>query len=189
MRLSKPLLAASLVASFSSNALAEALSGKWDCLTEKSAGVMSSTDGSRQTAEAITFNEKHKHFVLSISPAPHDKNWCRQTLNHWTPILERDGKFNLDDKPFAGSSSSDPSKMYDMRRNIGPHCFSSLNATIKFFDRDHETHLVSYDYYPNDFEGSPGNWLSFYEGPRSFQAGETIDAGPVVYTGICERLD
>ncbi len=189
MRLSKPLLVASLITSFTSNALADAPSGRWDCIIEKAAGVTIPPRAKDQIPRAINFEERHKHFVLSISAALHDKAFCRQTLAHWMPILERDGKFDPNGAPFAGSTGSDPKKMYDMRRNVGPQCFSSLSATMQFFDRDHPNQLVSYDFWPNEFEGQPGEWLKFYEGRRAFEAGEPLDAGPVVYTGSCVRLE
>jgi hypothetical protein len=86
------------------------------------------------------------------------------------------------------SFGSDMSKFYDLRSNLGPNCFASEEATIKFFDKDQSDRLVSYDFLPDEFVGLPGNWIAIHPN-NEFHAGETLDYGPVVFTGKCERLE
>jgi hypothetical protein len=166
----------------------DAQSGKWLCIIEKAAGVLyASQDAKEPTPRARNFEERHKKFVLTIKPIVRPKEsreFCRSSLSHWMPILSEKGAFDPSDKP---NPSADMSKFYDYRYNIGPHCFASDEATIKFFDRDYANRLVSYDFLPQHFEGLPGNWLAMYG--DNFQAGETLDFGPVVFTGKCEQID
>ena len=102
------------------------------------------------------------------------------------PILSEKGTFDPSDEPNF-NTGGDIKKFYDYRANIGPHCFSSSQATIKFFDRDDASTLVSYDFLPTEFVGLPGQWLKLYA--DKFEVGEPLDLGPVVFTGKCERID
>jgi hypothetical protein len=63
-----------------------------------------------------------------------------------------------------------------------------VEATIKFFDGEGFSNLVSYDNLPNWFVGIPSSWLRLF-GNNKFEAGEPLDAGPVVLTGTCQRID
>jgi len=103
------------------------------------------------------------------------------------PVLFEKGTFGSSDVPHL-DSGGDIKKFEDFRWNIGRNCFASNEATIKFFDRDLPDTLISYDLFPNEFEGLPGQWLALYDN-NTFEAGERIDAGPVVFTGRCEQID
>jgi hypothetical protein len=81
----------------------------------------------------------------------------------------------------------DKGNFWDYRINMGPHCFASNEATLKYFDQTTAETLVNYDLFPEMFEGLPGNWLIMRR--DEFQAGEMLDAGPVVHAGKCERID
>ena len=159
-------------------------SRKWICVLEKAAGVMYANPGAKEaTPGAINFEERHKKFVLTIKPIVRSQNGldlCRASLSHWMPILFEKGTFDPSERPFTGGS--------DYRINIGPHCFASDEATVKFFDRDHASTLVNYNFAPHEFVSGPGAWLELYA-DNTFQAGERLDLGPVVFTGKCERID
>jgi hypothetical protein len=109
---------------------------------------------------------------------------CRSNLEYWMAILAEKGTFDPSDKP----NFSDIKKFRDYRGNIRPFCFASNEATIKFFDRDFPSRLVDYDFLTDRFGGSlPGEWLELRG--NNFEAGELLDAGPVVFAGKCERID
>ena len=177
------MFASASCAGYAQNAAAsnDVKSRKWICVLEKAAGVMH-PGTKEETPGAINFEERHKKFVLTIKPIVRSQTYrdiCRASLSHWMPILFEKGTFDPSERPFTGGS--------DYRHNIGPHCFASDEATIKFFDRAYANTLVSYDFLPTEFEGLPGNWLKLYA--DKFEAGESLDLGPVVFTGKCERID
>jgi hypothetical protein len=163
-------------------------SQRWFCTIEKAAGVLyANSHANEPTPKAINFEERHKKFVLAIKPIVRPQMYrdlCRSTLDHWMPILSETGTFDPSDKP---KWSGDTKSWYDWRANIGPHCFASNEATVKFFDRDRAETLVSYDFLPQMFEGLPGEWLEMRG--NDFEAGERLDYGPIVFTGKCERID
>jgi hypothetical protein len=171
----------------------EALSGTWACVVEQTAGITFSERSEQGTAHAIDFGSSHKHFLLKVAVVERtdfQRQFCRQTLEHWSPILQREGHFDPTDKPFTGASGHDASKMYDMRSNIGPNCFATMKATVKFFGHDFAASLFSYDFIPNEFQGVlPGQWLALYSDGKRFRMGETLDAGPIVTAGVCERAE
>ena len=157
------------------------LSGKWICVIEKAAGVLYGEGAKESTPQAVKFQEQNRRFVLTIRRIVRDqfeRDFCRATLSHWMPILAEKGNFDPSDK--------EPRDGYD-RFGIGPRCFASDEAVVKFFDRDHPDTLVRYDFWHQQWMGLPGQWLKFYA--NKFEAGETVDLGPVVFTGSCERID
>jgi hypothetical protein len=158
-------------------------SRKLICVIENAAGVLyANSDAKEPTPKAINFEERHKKFVLTIKRIVRSRDrrdMCSSILAYWMPILSEKGTFDPSDMT---------TKTPDFRFNIGPHCFASNEATIKFFDRDHASTLVSYDFPPGDwFVGLPSEWLILFG--DKFQAGELLDLGPVVFTGKCERID
>ena len=159
------------------------------CIVEKAAGVLANSQSKETSANAIRFEERHNHFVVTIKPivrSQEQRDFCLASLSHWTPILAEKGTFDPSDHP--RSAGGDIKKFYDYRANIGPNCFASSEAKVKFFDRESESRLVSYDFLPTEFESViPGNWLRMYG--VNFEAGETIDSGPVVFTGTCSRIE
>jgi hypothetical protein len=159
------------------------------CVVEKAAGVLANSQSKETSAKAIRFEERHNHFVVTIKPivrSQEQRDFCLASLSHWTPILAEKGTFDPSDHP--RSTGGDIKKFYDYRANLGPNCFASSEAKVKFFDRESESRLVSYDFLPTEFESViPGNWLRMYG--VNFEAGETIDSGPVVFTGTCSRID
>jgi hypothetical protein len=165
-------------------------SRKWFCTVEKAAGVMpAKRDAKGSTATAINFNERHKKFILTIKHIVRsqlEREMCRANLAYWMPILAAKGTFDETDHPNLGNTGGDIGKFSDYRYNIGKNCFASDEATLKFFDREGANTLVSYDFLSEEFVGLPGNWLKLYA--DEFEAGETLDAGPVVFTGKCERI-
>jgi hypothetical protein len=179
-------------ASYGQNAAAsiDVQSRKWICVLEKAAGVMYANPGAKEaTPGAINFEERHKKFVLTIKPivrSQYDRDLCRFSLSHWMPILAEKGTFDPSDQP--RSTGGDISKFYDYRINIGPDCFASDEATVKFFDRNRASRLVNYDFAPHEFVSGPGEWLELYA-DNTFHAGARLDLGPVVFTGKCERID
>jgi hypothetical protein len=163
------------------------------CVIEKAAGVVyPSGDAKEAIPEAISFEEQHKRFVLTVKRIVRSqlkRDMCRWSLSYWMPILSATGTFPLPESP-VGGSSGDPEKggtWYDTRYNIGRNCFASQQATIKFFDRTSESSLVSYDFLQQQFEGLPGDWLRLRG--DNFEAGENLDAGPVIFTGKCQRIE
>lgn len=151
------------------------------CFIEKAAGILFDERAKDHVPKAVRFEDKHNHFILSIKPiirSEGQREWCLKTLEHWMPILAKQGTFD----PDPGWSG----KPYDLRHNIG-RCFSSSEATIKFFDRDSEEKMESYDFQPMEFTGLAGNWIK-KKGDR-FEAGSTLDAGPVVFSGTCKSID
>jgi hypothetical protein len=186
-----------VLASFNSNGDAQNAAQSDDvhvrkliCVLEKAAGVLyANSDAEEPTGKAINFEERHKRFVLTIKQivrSQERREMCRANLAHWMPMLFEKGTFDPTDKPNF-NTGGDIRKFSDFRANIGPNCFASNEATIKFFDRDHASTLVSYDFLPTEFEGLPGQWLKLYA--DKFEAGESLDLGPVVFTGQCERID
>lgn len=156
-------------------------SSKSICVIEHAAGVLMDEHGKEMVSKAIRFDEKHNHFVVVVKPkvrSKQEREWCLSTLSHWTPMLAERGTFD-DDPGFSG-------KPYDLRLNIG-HCFASREATIKFFDRDHDSKLDGHDFMTATFVGLAGNW--FKARGNNFEAGETLDDGPVVFTGTCKPID
>lgn len=167
---------------------AEDISEKWFCVTESAAGSLWNENAQQYIPRAINFQEGHKKFLLEITQNKPYVAFCKQTLDHWEPILLKDGKFEYSSTmSIPRDDPNNPKNNYDFRENIGPNCFSTTQATLKFFDRDYPDIYHGYDFDPRSFTGLPGNWFSFY-GNR-FQAGETLDAGPVVFTGSCQKLD
>jgi hypothetical protein len=164
-------------------------SRKWICVLDKAAGVTYNNNG-QPTAGAARFEERHNKFVLTIKRVvrPQDiRERCLSNLAYWTKILSDKGTFSPSDEPNFQNNGADNKRFRDYRGNIGPWCFASDEATIKFFDRDHANTLVSYDTAPDEFVGLPGEWLRFHA--NKFEAGESLDLGPVVFTGQCERID
>jgi hypothetical protein len=159
------------------------------CIIEKAAGVLGNKDSKETSAKAVKFDERHSHFVLTVKPIVRDqmqREFCLASLSHWTPILAEKGTFDPSDQPM--SAGGDIKKFYDYRANLGPNCFASSEAKVKFFDRESESRLVSYDFLPTEFESViPGNWLRMYG--DNFEAGETLDSGPIVFTGTCSRVE
>ena len=170
--------------------LSDVQSRKWICVLENAAGVVYANSGAKEpTPRSINFEERHKKFVLTIKQivrSQEERDMCRSTLVHWMPILSEKGTFDPSDVPNF-NTGGDINKFTDFRGNIGPHCFASNEATIKFFDRDRASTLVSYDIFEQEFVGLPGEWLKLYA--DKFEAGEPLDLGPVVFTGKCERID
>jgi hypothetical protein len=107
-------------------------------------------------------------------------------LTHYgMPKLLEKGSFEDSDTKFY--TGGDNQKIHRFSFQYWTQCFASNEASIKFFDRDVADKLVSSDFLPTEFEGLPGQWLKFYAG--KFEAGESLDIGPVVFTGSCERID
>jgi hypothetical protein len=151
------------------------------CIIEKAAGVLLDERSDTTVPKAVRFDERHNHFILTIKRivrSESQREWCLKTLAHWTPILRERGTFEPDDK-WSG-------RPYDLRSNIG-RCFASNEATIKYFDRNGEEKMESHDFLPMEFVGLAGNWLKKI-GDR-FQAGSTLDSGPVVFSGTCKAID
>jgi hypothetical protein len=133
-----------LIASAPSNGVGQATfskddqAHKWICILEKAAGVMYADSGAKEpVGKAVNFDERHKKFVLSIKRivrSEEERDKCRSSLAHWSPILTEKGKFDPSDEPNFGALG--PRTFYDFRANLGPRCFASDEATIKFFDRD-----------------------------------------------------
>jgi hypothetical protein len=163
---------------------------KWICVLEQAAGVMyTNRDAKEPTARSVNFEDKHKKFLLTIKQivrTQQEREMCRANIAYWMPKLLENGTFEPSDRPNF-NSGGDIRKFIDFRANIGPHCFASNEASMKFFDRNEPSTLVSYDFLPTEFEGLPGQWLKLH-GSR-FEAGELLDLGPVVFTGTCERID
>lgn len=169
---------------------------KWICVLGQTAGIVYSSSGAQEpTAKVIRFEERHRKFVLTISKierGQYARDLCQGNIGHWLPKLLKYGTF--DPKEQASSGLMDfgkPKEAWADRRDIAP-CFASNEASMKWFDRDSpDSSLFSYDY-PTDFTGPvPGYWLRLYPGatPVRFEAGESLDAGPVVSTGSCERIE
>ena len=141
-------------------------SRKWICVIENAAGVVYANSAAKEPApKAIKFEERHKKFVLTIKRivrSREERDMCRSNLAHWMPILSEKGTFDPSDIPNF-NTGGDINKFTDFRFNIGPHCFASNEATIKFFDRDRASTLVSYDFPPGDwFVGLPSEWLILF---------------------------
>lgn len=158
------------------------------CIIEKAAGVIYDDGAKAATPRAINFEEQHKRFVVTIRRIVRDqmhRDMCRANLAYWMPLLAEKGTFDPSDQPSL-VGSADINKFKEYRYNIG-RCFASDEATIKFFDRDYESRLASYDFRPQMFAGLPGEWLELRA--DNFEAGERLDAGPVVFTGKCQQID
>jgi hypothetical protein len=151
------------------------------CLIEKAAGVMFDKASKTSVPKAIRFEEAHSHFVVTIKPIVRSKeqrDWCLLALSHWMPILAERGTFDPDPQMFG--------RPYDLRANIG-RCFASNEAALKFFDRKDDDKLIGYDYPDTDFVGLAGSWFKKFG--DTFEAGESLDGGPVVYSGTCKSID
>lgn len=164
--------------------------GKFICVLEKAAGVLyANSDAKEPIPGPINFEERHKKFVLTIKRIVRSqqvREMCRSNLAFWMPLLSEKGTFDPSIRPDFSFRSGNFS---DFRTNIGRHCFSTDEATIKFFDRDFASTLESYDFpSPRHFVGLPGEWLKLYTGGK-FEAGEALDLGPVVFTGTCEPIE
>jgi hypothetical protein len=139
-------------------------SRKWLCVLEKAAGVMYNHGNPR--GEAVNFEDGHKKFILTIKRivrSQESRDLCLSTVAYWTSILSEKGTFSPSDKPSFGNGGDNYQdiikRFHDYRYNIGPRCFASDEATVKFFDRDHADTLVSYDFLPQQFAGFlPGQW-------------------------------
>lgn len=161
----------------------DSVSSKSLCIIEKAGGVLFNKQENGLVSTAVKFDEKHRHFILTIKPIVRDefqREWCRKTLAHWSPILAERGTFEADEE-WSG-------RPYDIRNNIG-RCFASNEASIKFFDRDYENKLVDYDFPENEFVGLAGNWFKKLKYKDRFEAGESLDNGPVVFTGTCKSIE
>lgn len=161
------------------------------CIIEKAAGVTTIGDRAEQVARAITFQEAHRRFTIILKPVQMDqdrRNLCRQSLDHWTPSIEGRGSFDPTDAPFGGMGPGSKDLFYS-RGALGQNCFASEEASIKFFDRDHTNAFYGYGNWGGEYSASPGNWIGLWDNNKFFQAGETLDAGPVVFSGSCQPFE
>ena len=153
--------------------------GKFICFAE---------NAKTPTPRVMNFEERHRRFVLTIKRIVRPQlmpEMCFSNLAYWMPFLSEKGTFDPSIKPYV--NTGDIKTFSDFRANIVRNCLSSYEATIKFFDRDYAIPLVSYEWSPTEFVGiTEGVWLRFHAG--RFQAGESWDFGPVVFTGHCARL-
>ena len=162
------------------------------CIIEKAAGVIyQNPDAKESTPTAINFEEQHKRFTVTIEQIVRDQEQrerCQSNLKYWLPILSQKGRFGDSDKPDFSTNGHD-NKFTDYRVNIGPSCFASDRATIKFFDRQKAETLETYDMTTHEFTTPVvgGEWFAVFG--DNFEAGERLDAGPVVFTGKCQRID
>ena len=161
--------------------------GKWLCVIDKAAGILHDPKTNTSVARAVQFDEKHR-FILTIQKvmrSPFNRGACKRSLDHWEAIL-------YGDKDFPEESQDYTKPAYDLRMNMGPNCFSSTEAIVKYFDEDRSTRLTSYDFLPWEFNGLPDRWMTFRPSGAtgmSFNGSEPLDAGPVVIQGSCERVD
>ena len=173
-------------------ASAETFSQNWICVVDSAAGSFWDENTKRYMPNAINFQEEHKRFTLKIWQAVVGGALCQQTIDHWNAVIAKnektDGFGHLDYSPTTKTppSLSDTSKSYDYSGNVGQNCFATTLVFWKFFDRDQASRLHGYDFEPTWFTGLPGEWLRLTG--TSFMAGETLDLGPVVYTGKCEEI-
>lgn len=161
---------------------------KMICVVENSAGILIPGGNQPSQASSINLPESHKKFVLTISPiirTKFDYSWCLQSLKHWEGYLAAQESYPVEGIG-RGTAGKDVSKMYDMRQNMGPMCFSNSQARLKFFDSREESKLLSYDFLPNEFQGLPGEWLKLYG--MKFEVAQALDAGPIVMSGSCEAI-
>ncbi len=164
--------------------------GKFLCIIERAAGILNDEKTNTSIARAVRFKENHR-FILTLRKIVRNqwtRDFCKESLDHWESMLYADQTYPDDSLP------PNHGKTYDFRLNLGPACFSDREALIKYYDRDSTTRLTSYDFLPWQFNGLPGNWMTFsrtsiLQTGLSFEGSEPLDAGPVVIQGNCERID